>query len=796
MTPRKKKKRPARTPRRKPTHRSRVWPILGALGLLVATLCGVTFVLTDRLVEQRLALRRSTAIPAVYSDTLKLVPKPMDIERVRRQLAARRYREVPHHPESEGEFSLQGGVLELSTREYVPPSGRRIPAQKIRFDLTSGEMRTVAGTALDKIILEPQVVSHLGGKALRASSYKSLAVIPDSLEKAIVAIEDERFYQHGGIDPVGIARAMWVNLKALRLVQGGSTLTQQFAKNFLLSPKRTLGRKLSEFFAALSLERRLSKDQILELYLNEVYFGQEGSVAIHGVAEAANSFFGKRIEDISLGESALLAGLVQAPSSYAPRKHPQRATARRDLVLGKMLELGVITPEEHARAVTSKLSIVGETTYRQVAPHFMAALRSELVTEFGGESSLGDITVHTGIDLDFQRCAEEAVEQGLTKIEKQFPRLTKKGRPLEAALVSVEPFSGEIRAWVGGRDFRKNQFNHVSQAVRQIGSTIKPFLYLTALDSGLNSYKVATPMSVLSDRPVQVNLVTKSTWEPENYDRDYHGDVTLRYALEHSLNLPAVYVSQRVTTAALARTARLFRLADQIHSVPALALGAADTTLLKLTAAYGALANGGIYVAPRLFTTALDSSGEVVATAPISEERIADEAAVFVLNNMLQGVVERGTGRPVRGVGFQGTAAGKTGTSNDTRDAWFVGFAPDLVTGVWLGFGDNRPTGITGGRAAAPIWGEYMKCLEPMRDDEKFIPPPGVVFVAVDGRTGGRASPNCPVENVVREVFVKGTEPTKVCPSHGSEDEVLDDSGSPPSQPHRRRGLWESIFGG
>jgi penicillin-binding protein 1B len=774
-----------------------VWPFVVVFLLFAAGLSGVTFFLTDRLVAQRLAARRTTAIPAVYSDVLRIVPKPIGPERLRSQLAARRYREVPHRPENEGEFSLTGGVLEISTREYVPPSGRPVHPQKIRFDLASGEMRTFGGESIDKIVLEPQVVSHLGGKALRASSYKSLAAIPDSLERAIVAIEDERFYKHLGVDPIGIARAMWVNLQALAFVQGGSTLTQQFAKNFLLSPRRTLGRKLSEFFAALSLERRLTKDQILELYLNEVYFGQEGAIAIHGVAEAANSFFGKKIEDISLSEAALLAGLVQAPSYYAPRKHPQRATERRNIVLNKMLELRFISPEEHARAVITPLTIVSETSYRQVAPHFMAALRSDLTGEFGDENPLGEMTVHTGIDLDYQRCAEDAVSRGLAGIEKQFPRLTKKGRPLEAALVSLEPFSGKVRAWVGGRDFQKNQFNHVSQAVRQIGSTIKPFLYLTALDSGLNSYKVATPISVLSDRPVQVSLVTKDTWEPENYDRDYHGDVTLRYALEHSLNLPAVYVSQRVTTAALARTARAFRLADDIQSVPALALGAADTTLLKLTSAYGALANGGVYVAPRLFTSAIDNGGEVVAANPITEERIADEAAVFVLNNILQGVVERGTGRPVRNVGFRGTAAGKTGTSNDTRDAWFVGFAPDLVTGVWLGFDDNRPTGFTGGRTAAPIWGEYMKCLEPMRDDEKFIAPPGVVFVKVDGRTGGRASANCPPSETVHEVFVRGTEPKRFCPVHGGDDEEVPPSveETHPERP-RRRGLWETLFGG
>ncbi len=765
--------------------------------LVVGGLVGTMYGLTDRLVERRLNRETLGAIPAVYSDSVNLFPRPMNPDRVRALLLARRYREVTGRPGNEGEFAIASGVLELSTRGFNLPDGRQLLPQFVRFDLVKGTITSASGRELDSFILEPQVVAHLGGEALRASSFTPLERIPHSLRTAIVAIEDERFYEHLGVDPIGIARALVANIRAGGLVQGGSTITQQLAKNILLTPQRTVGRKVREAFAALSLERRLSKERILELYLNEVYFGQEGAVAIHGASEAAKSFFGKRIEDLSVGEAALLAGIVQAPSYYAPRRHPKRALARRDTVLAKMRDLGFIDAVTHDQAKKEASTFVAASTYRQVAPHFMAALRAELTTEFGEAAPLGEMVVHTGIDLDAQTCAERAVSSGLARLEKQFPRLKKGTTPLEGALVAIEPFSGKVRAWVGGRNFARNQFNHVSQAVRQIGSTIKPFLYLTALDAGLNSYKVATPISILSDRPLRIDVRAQPTWQPENYDRDFHGDVTLRYALEHSLNLPAVYVGQRITPATLARTARLFRLGEDIVGVPALALGAADTTLLRLTAAYGALANGGVFVEPRLYTFALDGRSEVIAAVGPREERIAAESSVYVLNNILQGAIDRGTGKGVRQSGFTGAAAGKTGTSNDTRDGWFVGFTPELVAGVWLGFDDNRPTGLTGGKGAAPIWGEFMQCLAPIRDEVKFVPPPGVNFVSIDGRTGGLAGVNCPEENIVQEVFVSGTEPREYCRLHGGDGEEAPERGGHDEYqpPRRQRGLWETLFG-
>ncbi|MCB0311372.1 MAG: hypothetical protein KDD42_09055, partial [Bdellovibrionales bacterium] len=407
------------------------------------------------------------------------------------------------------------------------------------------------------------------------------------------------------------------------------------------------------------------------------------------------------------------------------------------------------------------------------------------------------ISIYTGLIPEMQSCAENAVQKGLESLEKNYAALAKAPQKIEAGLVAIEPFSGKIRAWVGGRDYSVNQFDHVDLASRQIGSTVKSFLYLTALDSGLNNYKVATPVTILSDTPMEVRLVANKTWQPENYDHQYRGDVTLRYALEHSLNIPAAYVGQKVGPENLLRTLRLFRLGDDLQPVPALALGAADTDLLSLTSAYAALANGGVYVSPRIYISALDQEGHNVLNSEIFEERVADENAVFVLTNILQGVVERGTGNIARRLGFERAAAAKTGTSNDTRDAWFIGFTPNLAAGVWVGYDDNGKLGLTGGVAAGPIWTEFMKCSEPFYPAMDFIAPPGVVFVDLDRRSGDRVTRSCPSDEVVREVFVSGTEPSNRCrfyPESGSQEAPPTDLPDEPVH-RRRKGFWEILFG-
>ena len=769
---------------------------LGLLGVLAA---GGLFFYVDAQVAHRVQSRTSSEAGAVYSTPLKINGgQKLSQDWFRKELLARQYVETPVTPTKPGEFQVQGARFELYTQPFSDGFGQAHPARLVRADAASGALADDGGRELEELLLEPQAISALGGGSMRASKYQPLAEIPALLQKAVITIEDERFYDHSGIDLVGIARALFANLKAGRIIQGGSTLTQQLAKNLLFTPRRTLGRKILEAFAALSLERRMSKDQILEMYLNEVYLGQEGSVAIHGVAEAALVFFDKKLEALTLSEAAMLAGLIRAPSYYSPRRHFERALHRREVVLKKMLENGVIDAEAFSRAVPMKPRVAQEPRYAPLAPHFQVALMRDLNQYFSVDAAMfAGVRIHTGLDMTLQRCAAQAVDKGLRELETRYPALVRRENPLEGALLAIEPYSGLVRAWAGGRDYTQNQYDHVDQGKRQMGSTVKPFLYLTALDKNLNEYKVATADMILPDRPLTFQLPGKKTWAPEDYDHQYRGDVTLRYALENSLNIPAAYVGSRVGVPAMAKTLKRFHLADTLPEVPAITLGAVDASLLRVTAAFGALANGGIYTTPRLFTSVVDAAGETLAETALQEERAADENAVYVLTNLLQGVIERGTAHGVRRLGFTRPAAGKTGTSDDARDAWFIGYVPNLVAGVWVGFDDNAKIGLTGGAAAVPIWTQFMNCAESRVAQDTFIPPPGVVFVTIDSNTHRRATAETPPEAAIKEVYVRGTEPPEsvepAAVAAGIPPDGMQEVSAP--QPRRRRSFWDILTG-
>jgi penicillin-binding protein 1B len=622
------------------------------------------------------------------------------------------------------------------------------------------------GDNISSIYLEPEPLSLLGASSTRMSLPKSLSVFPDKLKHAVIAIEDERFYSHFGVDPIGVARAIAVNIKSGRMVQGGSTLTQQLAKNILLTNERSLSRKALEAVCAVLIETAFTKDQILEFYFNEVFLGQEGNVAIHGFGEAARSFFNKDVEDLNLEEAATLAGVVKAPTTFSPRRKPENAKERRALVLQRMKEQEYITPEEEARAKNVDLTIAPPYHSKRESPYFVDYVRKvveENVTiPIDSQDSL---RIYTSLDREYQQCAEDAVQNGLLDLEKKFPKLKKKkSRPLQAAMISVIPASGEVVSWVGGRDYQTNQFDRVSMAKRQPGSAFKPFVYLTALDGSLNSYKVARPTSILEDEPVTIDNPGSVPWTPANYDKSYRGEVTLREALIHSLNIPTVNLVQKVGVDSIKRTAALFGFGDSLPAVPSIALGAGEVTPLELARAYSALAEGGLaaHFHP-VFDVTVNGRPLLKLSTSNSEERIASEPATFVLTTILQDVVDRGTATVIRQLGYKGPVAGKTGTTNDARDAWFAGFTPHLLTIVWVGFDDNSELGLTGGKAAAPIWANYMKCVEPSEPVLDFIPPQGVKHVMIDKPTGLLASDNCPKEDQMAEWFVEGTEPVTEC---------------------------------
>jgi penicillin-binding protein 1B len=767
----------------------------------------------DARVRKRIFSGTHSNVPAIYSAPLDLVGLLSRLQKDEKNpkefllsvLSRRRYLEITDkEPSQPGEYSLVNDSLTIVTREFKTPAGEVVPSKRSTLPLSLSNLVATSSQRPPQILLEPEIISVIGSNDVRASTYTPLSRIPKHLQLAVLAIEDERFYSHFGLDLVGIARALATNIASFRLVQGGSTLTQQLAKNLVLSPKRKLSRKLMEIPAAISLEIHLTKDQILELYLNEVYLGQEGAVAIHGTPEASQTFFGKRIEQLTLAEAATLAGMIKAPSVLSPRKYAKKARTRRDTVLVKMKELGYIDHASYEAAVKTPLKTIQHPRHKRTAPYFVAAIEQELEksVELSAARSSG-VSVYTGLELGMQQCAEAAITNNLAKIEAAYPRLKRAHTKLQGALVAIEPYSGLVKAWVGGRDFSTSQFDRVNQGNRQIGSTVKPLLYLTALDGSLNSYKVATATSILEDKPMEISLRRQATWIPENYDHDFRGDVTLRYALENSLNMPAIYVVQRVGIPALARSLEKFGLGKGLPKVPALALGAVDATLLQLTSAYGALANSGVFTHPRLFTSARDEDNDQLATSTIREEVVADENAVYVLTSIMEGVLDRGTGKGARAAGFSRAAAGKTGTSNDARDAWFIGFTPNLVAGVWVGLDDNSPLGLTGGGVASPIWGEFMKCASPYFRDSPFVAPRGIIEVSVDSKSGQRAGPDCPPENIRSEVYIRGTEPQSLCLDHSSEPPAL----PPPTAdrieprlpeieeaPKRDRSFWDSLF--
>lgn len=741
--------------------------LLGTLAIVVLFAFGAIYLYlkADALVVRSLAGQNLTKQAAIYSEPFMVFQGTKYSEpALRRQLAKRLYIETAGAPQSAGEFRIANQVLDIYNREFLLPNGTTKKNGHVLYNFQNGDIINLDSSEKKELLLEPVVIAPLGGGDLKAQRYKTLNELPPFLPRAFLAIEDQRFYQHFGIDPVGILRAVVTNLIAMKVVQGGSTITQQLAKNLLFTSQRTFSRKIGEAFAALSLERHLSKDKILERYLNEVYFGRDGAIAIHGVSEASRAFLGKEVEDINLSEAALLAGLVKAPSALAIRKHLERAVERRDLVLQAMVESNMISKSDYDRAKRSKIHPADEGIYKRIAPHFIAAVDSSLNEKFDVEAAIGGgLAVFTGMDREMQECADMALTTGLSSLEKKYPSLKRADQPLEGSLVALEPYSGLVKAWVGGRDFGKNQFNHVSQAKRQIGSTIKPFVYLTALSPQLNSYKVATAVSILADEPIEIP-VAGGVWSPDNYDNKFRGDVTLRYALENSLNIPAVYLSQKVGIHAVVNTLQRFRVGKNIPALPSIALGAIDTTLLDLVAAYGALANNGVYVEPRLYSSVLSGDNSIALSQELVEEPLVDEASVYVLTNIMQGVIERGTARSVRTGGFTGTAAGKTGTTNEARDAWFIGYTPSLAAGVWVGYDDNRKIGLTGGVAAAPIWTEFMKCVAPYTEDLTFLQPPGVTYKAVDRETFSVVSPDCPTSgSTFQEVFVAGTEPLEEC---------------------------------
>jgi penicillin-binding protein 1B len=678
------------------------------------------------------------------------------------------YVETRTPPSVPGQFRRGTAAWDIVLHERGATADAHGP-ERVRLETRGDRVTRVLlnGQSVARATLEGEVLTSAVDRPGEDVRPVRFAEVPAVLIRAVLAAEDHRFFAHGGLDLRGVARAAWTNMRAGRVRQGGSTITQQLVKNRLLTPRRTFLRKLDEAWLAAVLEWRYPKDRILEGYLNEIYLGQRGPVAIRGLGAAARAYFGKGVPELDLADAALLAGMIRAPNSFSPALNPRRARERRNGVLARMRELGMIDEAQQRAAVARGLGVRPGPVSGQPAAYFIDFVRQELEERFGDDGLLDDrdVRVDTALDPVLQRLAEAVVVQGLDRVESRYPRLRRSdpAARLQAVLIALDPQTGRVRALVGGRDYRSSQFNRATLARRQPGSAFKPFVYTAALSPG-GEAPALTAASFVDDTPL-VETVDGKAWSPRNYDDRYEGRVTVRRALEASLNSATVRVAETVGLPAVLETARAMGIEGPLEPVPAMALGAFEVTPLELARAYLPFANGGL--ALRGSPTLAFVRGSRGAPVQLDDDvplRVLSPAEAYLMTSLLSGVMQSGTAAAAAALGAPPGLAGKTGTTNDGRDAWFVGYAADLLAVVWVGFDDGTPLGLSGAQVALPLWTEFMKHALDAYPSAPFTVPAGIVTLDIDATNGKLANRFCPL--VKGETFLAGTEPPP-CTDHG-----------------------------
>ncbi len=591
-----------------------------------------------------------------------------------------------------------------------------------------------------------------------------LEKIPMNLQNAVISIEDERFYQHWGIDLIGVMRAFIINVTHGGVREGGSTITQQLARNLFLTRERTLTRKIREALLSVQIEKNYTKKQILEMYLNQIFFG-EGS---YGAETASRTYFGKHVEDLNLPECALLAGLPRAPNTYDPYKSPIDALTRRNTVLGAMAGHGCITLQEATEARNTPIEL--KKIEAQNAPYFVEYVRQELEARYGTNAVYkGGLSVYTTLDLNMQEAAQKALAWGVETAEIVARKTRQTNIPvdqaIQGALLAIDPHTGAIRAMIGGMDYRKSVFNRAIQAHRQPGSAFKPIIYAAAIENGY------TMADLFLDSPVVFpDPATGKPWRPVNFSEKFRGPTTLHTALMYSINVVTIKLLDKLGIQPVVSMARRLGITTPIKPNLSLGLGTSEVTLDEMVQAFSVFANQGVRMEPFAILTVKDSSGKVLENNTPSGQEVLDPKTAYIMANTMKDVIDHGTGRIIRRMGFTLPAAGKTGTTNDNVDAWFIGFTPDLACGVWLGYDARESLGKkqTGGEAAAPIWAEFMKAATAGKLAKDFEPPKGSASDFVKKKicldSGLLASPYCP--RTMDELFKKESAPTKICNLH------------------------------
>ncbi|MGB9721376.1 MAG: penicillin-binding protein 1A [bacterium] len=604
----------------------------------------------------------------------------------------------------------------------------------------------------------------------------SLSEVPEYLKKGFICIEDKTFYKHWGVDVKAIFRAIIQNVLHMRAAQGFSTITMQLARNIFLTQEKTILRKLKEIVLALRIERAYTKDEILERYLNQVNFGQ----GRYGVATAARYYFNKNVSELTLTESALLIALPKSPEYLSPYRYPERAKARRDLVLKQMFKDHIITESEYDKAVNTPLKVVEHKKGYSTGEYFVEEIRRYLELKYGAEFLYrSGANIYTTINRNIQQVAEEILEKHLRTIEKDYKLKVTKAKTdstgfsdtlnstpyLQGALMIIEHHKGEIKAMIGGRDFAQSKFNRATQARRQTGSSFKIFVFLAALDNGF------TPADLVLDLPIVLEVVgPDSIYRPANYDHKFLGPITMRKALALSRNLVAVRLIRIIGPDLVVKYAYDLGIKSKLLPVVSLALGACEVSLSELTQAFCTIANFGEERSPIMIRKITNREGTIIELNRPSVDRKLPEQTCFILVNMMRSVVDGGTGYEIRKY-YKGPAAGKTGTTDNYSDAWYIGFTPHYTAGVWVGFDDNQAIfrGATGGVVSAPIWGEIMSKIDTLTTDD-FPVPEGIVWCKICPKSGLLANEYCPAPR--EEPFVKGTEPKESCDVHTFETKL------------------------
>ncbi len=730
-------------------------------------------------------LQKQPHTNAVYSRPFSIeIGERLSLKELRQELA-----ESGYESEDRGDGSDWYEVLPSGVRLHETENGKP-KVLSVRLDKGSVESLQRGDLLVRQISLKPPFLSNLFGNSREKRKYARYQEFPDRLIKAVLAAEDENFFHHHGLDLPSLARAAFVNVRRMRprsSWQGGSTITQQFIKNYFLTPKKSMRRKLEEAYLAMLVESRFTKQQIFEFYANEVYMGQAGSFSMIGLAQAADGYLGKQLRDLSTAECALLAGMIQAPNRYSPFADQMAAMRRRNYVLGRMVQDHFITAEQAEAARKEPIRTVSNTRHLYTeAPYFIDYLSAAMTRQVPDWRNTENFEVFGTLDPELQQAAIDAVRAGTVRIDRQLRGRKNPARP-EVALIAVDPRNGDILAMIGGRNYRESQFNRAVQALRQPGSSFKPFVYATALQSG--AYTLG---SIVVDAPYEVDFGDEH-YQPTNFGGGYRGNVTLRRALALSLNVPTVKIAEKVGYQNVAQFSHSLGFSDRLQGFPSLALGTWEVSVLDLAQAYTAFANQGRVVRLRGMT-AYTKNG-IRSEIPVASRQSVTPEVAYLITSTLESAVNWGTAAGIRAQGFRLPVAGKTGSSNDS---WFAGYTPDLLCVVWVGCDDFSDVGLLGADAALPIWIEFMKRAERLGklSGAKFQVPDDIITRYIDTSSGLLANFSCP--STQPEQFIQGTEPTEACFLDHSDEydaepgrQVQD--GQVPAEHKEKKSFWDFL---